>query len=60
MVWFNNMPTVNMSNNRLGMIRPGASCVDILRNAKKLRNKTTVVIEYGHVDGHTDKYLLWH
>ena len=41
-------------------VRPGASCADILRNIRSIRNKTTATIKYGHVDGHTDKYLLWH
>ena len=27
---------------------------------RSLRNKIGAIIEYGHVDGHMDKYLLWH
>ena len=59
-VWCDNLATVNMSKRRLRRIRPGATCADILRNTRNLRNRTTAIIEYDHVDGHTDKYLLWH
>ena len=24
------------------------------------KHKTTTTIKYGHADGHSDKYLLWH
>ena len=49
-----------MSKRRLRRMRPGSSCTDILRNVRSLRNKIGAIIDYGHVDGHMDKYLLWH
>ena len=49
-----------MSKRRLRSIRPESSCADILRNIMSLRNKIGAIIEYGHVDGHMDQYLLWH
>ena len=59
-VWYDNQGTVNMSKRKLRRIRPGSSCADILRNVRSLRNNIGAIIEYGHVDGHMEKYLLWH
>ena len=58
-VWCDNLGTGNMSKRRLRRLRLGSSCADILRNVRSLRNKIGAIIEYGHVDRHMDKYLLW-
>ena len=58
-IWCDNLGAVNMSKKKRRRVRPSASCADILRNIRSTRNKTTATITYGHVDGHTDKYLLW-
>ena len=49
-----------MFKRRLRRIRPESSYANILRNIRSLRNKIGAKIEYRHVDGHIDKYLLWH
>ena len=59
-IWCDNLSTVNVSKKKRRRVRPGSSCADILRNIRSIRNKTTATVKYGHVDGHSDKYLLWH
>ena len=41
-------------------IRPGMSCVDILRNIRSTRNKMTTNPNYYHVFGRMDDFLLDH
>ena len=57
-IWCDNMGAVNMLKKKRRRVRPGASCVDILRDIRNTRNTTTAIIKYNHVDGHMDKYLL--
>ena len=52
------MVAVKMSKKKRKRVRPGASCVDILRNIRNTRNTMTAIIKYDHIDGHMDKYLL--
>ena len=59
-IWCDNLSAITVSKKKKRRVRPGASCADILRNIRSIRNKTTATIKYGHVDGHTDNYLLWH
>ena len=49
-----------MSKRNLRRIRPGCSCANLLRNLRNKREKMSVNIKYHHVDGHMEKYLLWH
>ena len=52
------MGAVSISRKRKRRVRPSASCADILRNIRNTRNKTKATIQYDHVDGYMDKYLL--
>ena len=48
---------IKVSKRRLRRIRPGMSCVDILRNIKKARGRMTTVPFYFHVYGHVERFL---
>ena len=60
MINYDNEGAIKMSKRNLRIIRPGCSCADILRNLWNTRNKMNANIKYHHMDGHMDKYLLWH
>ena len=55
-----NKGAIKMSKRNLRIIHPECSCADILRNLRNTRNKMSANIKYHHMDGHMDKYLLWH
>ena len=55
-----NKSAIIMSKRNLRRIRPGCSCADILRNLRNTRKMMSANIKYRHVDGHMDKYLLFH
>ena len=60
MINCDNESTIKMAKRNLRRIRPGCSCADILRNLRNTRKKMSANIKYHHVDGHMDKYLLFH
>ena len=52
-----------MSKRNIRRLCLGCSCTDIIRNlwnTRNTRNTMSANIKYHHVDGHMDKYLLWH
>lgn len=51
---------INMSEINLYRIRLRWSCKDILRNIQNTRNKLSTTVKYQHVNGHKNKYRLWH
>ena len=55
-----NEGAIKMSKRNLRRIWPGYSCADILRNPRNTRKHMRTHIMYPHLDGHMDKYLLWH
>ena len=55
-----NEGAIKMSKRNLRRIRPGCSYAAILRNLRNTRKTMSTNTKYHHVDGHMDKYLLWH
>ena len=52
-VWCDNQDTISISNRRLRRIMSCSTCADALRIIRSLKNKSSAVIECGHIDGHT-------
>ena len=49
-IWCDNMGAVSISRKQKRRVRPSASCADILRNIRNIRNKTKIgTIKYDHV-----------
>jgi hypothetical protein len=57
---YNNQGSINMSERNLRRNRPGSSCADILQKIINTRNNVITKVKYQHVNGHMDKYLVWH
>ena len=55
-----NIKALEISSQHRRRILPSASCSDIRRSFRAVKQAATGTFDYYHVSGHMDKYLLWH
>ena len=55
-----NSKALDMSSQHRRRILPSASCSDIRRSFRSVKQAATGKFDYNHVSGHMDDYLLWH
>jgi hypothetical protein len=55
-----NIKALDMSSQHRRRILPSASCSDIRRSFRSVKQAATGKFDYNHVSGHMDDYLLWH
>ena len=55
-----NIKALEMSSYHRRRILPSASCSDIRRSFRAVKQAATGLFQYNHVSGHMDDFLLWH